>query len=228
MLCPTESRTACSTPPDESKCLQLGVRTPATRPCSTCCRLVAAPPGPSIRVSATGWSTGSGQSCSGWGSSFAAGPRGSLSGATPSQLLSPQVYSELLASIAPAGYSEQDLVLSQGRWTLNPSRAQQRGVSAGASTAPASHGSADRIEAELRTLYIQPNLLLTVAERKDQASRTKTTPTKLSEAYPGDTETDVADPSLHPFAEWPWEQRFRVTPDLPYRRVGRILKNGLR
>jgi hypothetical protein len=160
------------------------------------------------------------------GEQFAAGPRGS--GATPSQLLSPQEYSELLALIAPAGYSEQDLVLSQGRWTLDPSRAHQRGAGAGASAATAGHGSADKIEAELRTLYIQPNSLLTAAERKDQHSRSKTTPTKRSAAYPGDTETDVADLSLHPFAEWPWEQRFRVTPDLPYRRAGRILKNGLR
>ena len=83
------------------------------------------------------------------------------------------------------------------------------------------------MEAELRTLYIQPNSLLTAAERKDQHSRSKTTPTKRSAAYPGDTETDVADPSLHPFAEWPWEQHFRVTLDLPSRRAGRILKNGL-
>ena len=159
------------------------------------------------------------------GEQFAAGPRGS--GATPSQLLSPQEYSDLLASIASAGYSEQDLVLSQGRWTLDQSRAQQRGVGACAGAALAGHDSADKIEAELRTLYIQPNSLLMATERKDPHSRSKTTPTKRSAAYPGDTETDVADPSLHPFAEWPWEQHFRVTLDLPSRRAGRILKNGL-
>ena len=157
------------------------------------------------------------------GEQFAAESRGS--GATPSQLLSPQEYAELLASIAPAGYSEKDLVLSHGRWTLDPSRTPQC-ASAGAATT--SHATAAKIEAELRTLYVQPNSLLTAAERKDQATRSKTTPTKRSAAFPGDAETETADPGLHPFAEWPWEQHFRVAPDLPYKRAGRILKNGLR
>ena len=157
------------------------------------------------------------------GEQFAAESRGS--GATPSQLLFPKEYAELLASIAPAGYTEKDLVLSHGRWVLDPSRTPQN-ASAGAATT--SHATVAKIEAEPRTFFVQPNSLLTAAERIDQATRSKATPTKRGAAFAGDAETETADPGLHPFAEWPWEQHFRVAPDPPYKRAGRILKNGLR
>ncbi len=39
---------------------------------------------------------------------------------------------------------------------------------------------------------------------------------------------ECPDATLNPFAEWPWEQGLRVTPDLPYKRAGRLLRNALR
>jgi hypothetical protein len=38
---------------------------------------------------------------------------------------------------------------------------------------------------------------------------------------------ECPDATLNPFAEWPWEQGLRVTPDLPYKRAGRLLRNAL-
>jgi hypothetical protein len=68
-----------------------------------------------------------------------------------------------------------------------------------------------------------------VLECKDQATRAKSVAgTKRSRAYPGDEETECLDATLNPFAEWPWEQSLRLTPDLPYKRAGRLLWNALR
>ncbi len=70
-----------------------------------------------------------------------------------------------------------------------------------------------KIEAELRTLHLAAYTLLTAAERKDQATRAKTSPGSMSKRL-----TLVTKKLM--FAEWPWEQGFRVTPDLPYKRQG--------
>jgi hypothetical protein len=91
--------------------------------------------------------------------------------------------------------------------------------------------SVRKIEDVPRTLYVAAYTLLTTSERKDQATRAKTASGfKRSRVFPGDVETDCPDSTLNPFAEWPWEQGLRVTPDLPYKRAGprRLLWNALR
>ena len=146
----------------------------------------------------------------------------------PDQILSASEQVQLRTSLAAAGYSDKDLVFSQGRWALgSPAASGVPGPNP--ATGPDTAEAVKKIEAELRTLHVSAYTLLTAAERKDQATRTKTAPgLKRKAAYPGDTETDCPDYLLNPFAEWPWEQELRVTPDLPYRRAGRMLKNALR
>jgi hypothetical protein len=80
----------------------------------------------------------------------------------------------------------------------------------------------------LRTLYVQPYALLTAAEHKVQAARTKTTPAKHREALPRDVDLEPPDSSFNPFPEWPRELSLRLTPDLQYKRVGRLLRSMLR
>ncbi len=77
------------------------------------------------------------------------------------------------------------------------------------------------------TLWVSAYTLLTASERKEHATRTKAG-TKRSRAYPGDEEIDCPDATLNPFSEWPWEQGLRLSPDLPYKRAGRLLRNALR
>ncbi len=146
----------------------------------------------------------------------------------PDQILSASEQAQLRTSLAAAGYSDKDLVFSQGRWALgSPAASGDPGPNPAASLGTAD--AAKKIEAELRTLHVSAYTLLTAAERKDQATRSKKSPgLKRKAAYPGDTETECPDSLLNPFAEWPWEQELRVTPYLPYRRAGRMLKNALR
>ena len=145
-------------------------------------------------------------------------------GAMPGNLLTSVELDELRASLAAGGFSDKDLVFNNGTWSLASGAQPRPATVAGA-------GQSDtitKIEAELRTLYVNPYSLLTAVERKDQATRAKALPAKRKAAFPGDTETDTADVGLNPFAEWPWEQQLRLTPDMPYSRAGKLLRNMLR
>jgi hypothetical protein len=117
----------------------------------------------------------------------------------PDHLLSPAELDELKASLAAGGFSDKDLVHSNGTWTL-ASGTQPRPVVTANHAGAGQLDTIAKIEAELRTLYVNPYSLLTAAERKDQATRAKAIPAKRKAAFPGDLETDAADPGLNPFA----------------------------
>ncbi len=85
--------------------------------------------------------------------------------------------------------------------------------------------SAPKIGTWLRTLYVQPYLLLTAAMRKDQAACTKTTPAKRCAALPRDEDLEPKDSGFNLFPDWPWERPPRLAPDLQYKRVGRPLRS---
>jgi hypothetical protein len=148
----------------------------------------------------------------------------SAGASAPAQLLSASEQAEFRSSLAAAGYSHSDVVHTQGRWSLGSGGRPLPAPTWSTGTA----GSALKIETKLRTLYIQPYALLTAAERKDQATRTKTTPAKRRAAFPGDEDLEPPDSVLNSFSEWPWEQSLRLAPDHPYKRAGRLLRNMLR
>ena len=84
------------------------------------------------------------------------------------------------------------------------------------------------LEEQIRTLHVEPYTLLTPEERKDQANRSKATPGKKRQAaFPGDAETEIADGSLNPLAEWPWEQLLPLRKSDSYSLSGRIVRNAL-
>jgi hypothetical protein len=146
---------------------------------------------------------------------------------TPDQVLSVSEQAQLRATLAAAGYSDSDLSYQQGQWRLGSASAPGDSAAGGAARWDTAE-SARKIEEELRTLWVAAYTLLTPSERKDQATRAKSVSgVKRSRAYPGDDETECPDATLNPFAEWPWEQGLRVTPDLPYKRAGRLLRNAL-
>jgi uncharacterized membrane protein YgcG len=149
---------------------------------------------------------------------------GSAGASGPDQILSASERAEFSSSLAAAGYSDSDIVRTQGRWSLGPGGRPQPAPAQGVNTTD----TARKIETELRTLYVHPYSLLTASERKDQAIRTKTVLAKRKQAYPGDEDLEPPDASLNPFAEWPWEQALLLTLDLPYKRAGRLLRNMLR
>jgi hypothetical protein len=147
---------------------------------------------------------------------------------TPDQVLSAEEQAQLRATLAAAGYSDSDLSYQQGQWRLG-SAPSSSDLAAGGSASRYAAAPARQVEAELRTLWVSAYTLLTSSERKDQATRYKSVAgTKRSRAYPGDEETDCQDATLNPFAEWPWEQILRLTPDTQYKRAGRLLRNALR
>ncbi len=150
----------------------------------------------------------------------------------PDQVLSDSAgeQAQLRATLAAAGYSDSDLSYQQGQWRLGSPPVTGESAASGAAVRDTT-GSARKIEDELRTLYVAAYTLLTPSERMDKAMLAKTASAfKRSRAFPGDDETEFADSTLNPFAEWPWEQGLRVTvtPDLPYKRAGRLLWNALR
>jgi hypothetical protein len=106
------------------------------------------------------------------------------------------------------------------------------GGSGGGHAVPASVGlgriATNELEEQIRTLHVEPYTLLTAEEHKDQANRNKATPgEKRQAAYPGDTETGIADGALNPLAEWPWEQQLPLRKSDSYSLCGRIVRNTL-
>jgi hypothetical protein len=135
---------------------------------------------------------------------------------------------QLRATLAAAGYLDSDLSYQQGQWRLGSASAAGGTAATGAAVRDPTE-SARKIEDKLRTSYVAAYTLLTAYERKDQVTRAKTSlGLKRSRAFSGDVETDCPDSTLNPFAEWPWEQGLWVTPDLPYKRAGRLFQNALR
>jgi hypothetical protein len=85
-----------------------------------------------------------------------------------------------------------------------------------------------KLETQFRTLRVEPYSLLTADEHKDQANCAKAlSGSKRSAAYPGDPDEDAAEPSLSPFAAWPYEQRLKFEPSYSYSLCGRMLHNAL-
>jgi hypothetical protein len=84
------------------------------------------------------------------------------------------------------------------------------------------------LEDQIRTLHVEPYTLLTPEERKDQANRSKATPGKKRQAaFSGDIEIEIADGSLNPLVEWPWEQLLPLRKSDSYSLSGRIVRNAL-
>jgi len=85
------------------------------------------------------------------------------------------------------------------------------------------------LETQIRTLRVEPYTLLTLDERRDQATRHKAmTGRKRAAAFPGDPDVDAEDVSLNPFAEWPYEQSLKFELSYSYSLCGRLLRNALR
>jgi hypothetical protein len=140
------------------------------------------------------------------------------------QFLSPAEQADLVGVLATQGYNAGDLVVNQGVWSLG------KGSGAPVPAPVAATAAAQlKVEAEVRTLYIHPYTQLSVLERKEQAIRSKALPEKRkTPSYPGDPNIDTIDSGSNPFADWPWDQALQLSPDLPYRRAGRLLRNMLR
>ncbi len=129
-----------------------------------------------------------------------------------------QEKAKVTTSLAAACFTADDIVLHQGCWSLGGNGGTSP-HSSSTTTTVALH----KIEAEIQTLYISPYAQLTVAERKEQAARSKKTPTKRKVCFPGDDKVVATDTTPNPFADWPWEPTLRVGPDLPYRQAGRLM-----
>ena len=138
-----------------------------------------------------------------------------------------QESSRSAALLASSGHSVADITPCDSSWAVRAS-----GGSGGGYAAPASAGvggiATSELEEQIRTLHVEPYTLLTAEERKAQANRNKATPGKKRQAaYPGDSETDIADEALNPLAEWPWEQQLPLRKTDSYSLCGRIVRNTL-
>ena len=142
----------------------------------------------------------------------------------------------MAAVLALTGHSLEDIEFVGGQWQMKGSGGGAGAGSAGAAgigAAPPPPSADDaaalqKLEAQIRTLRVEPYTLLTADERKDQANRSKALAgSKRSAAYPGDPDEDAAEPSLNPFAAWPYEQRLKFEPSYSYSLCGRLLRNAL-
>ena len=134
----------------------------------------------------------------------------------------------MAAQLGPVGLSLDDIHVSDGRWAF-----QQKPFTGAAapSAIPPAHTSAkvSALEQQLRTLHLEPYTWLTVEERKDIASRSKTggAGKRKAPAFPGDQVTDGDDAVVNPFAEWPWQQQLLVRPADTYSLLGRVMRHAL-
>ena len=141
--------------------------------------------------------------------------------------LSTQETSKVESLLALSGHSVSDLVFSEGKWTVRGSDGGSGGQATSAGLISGSIATTT-LEDQIRTLHVEPYTLLTPEERKDQANRSKATPGKKRQAaFPGDVETEIADGSLNPLAEWPWEQPLPLRKSDSYSLSGRIVRNAL-
>ena len=141
--------------------------------------------------------------------------------------LSTQETSMVESMLALSGHSVSDLIFSDGKWVVRSTVGSSSGQASSAAHIPGSVATAT-LEDQIRTLHVEPYTLLTPDERKDQANRSKTTSGKKRQAaFPGDVETEIADGSFNPLAEWPWEQPLPLRKSDSYSLSGRIVRNAL-
>ena len=142
--------------------------------------------------------------------------------------LSADESSRLEALLALSGRSLADMVHVGGKWIVRAA-AGDGGGAPSAVTSSVGGLSMSALETQVRTLHVEAYTLLNPDERKDQANRSKAAPSKKrSAAYPGDTDMELPDGTLNPFAEWPWEQGLRLRTTDSYALSGRLLRNALR
>ena len=149
------------------------------------------------------------------------------------EFLSAADQASITTRLALTGHSLEDFEFARGQWQI---RAQGGHGGAGPSLPvpvlpsypPVDAAAQSELENQTRTLYVDPYSLLTPAEVKDQANRSKAmSGRKRAAAYPGDTEVDAAAASLNPFTEWPHEQRLRFEQSYSYSLCGRMLRNAM-
>ena len=142
--------------------------------------------------------------------------------------LSADELSHMSAQLGPVGFSLDDIQVTDGRWALRQKPSASASVPSTAPSAQTSFKIA-ALEQQLRTLHLEPYTWLTVDERKDIASRSKTggAGKRKAPAFPGDQVTDGDDAVANPFSEWPWQQQLLVRPADTYSLLGRILRHAL-